>query len=96
MDGDLVATSAGWGVAKPDPAFFARVIEELALPAREIAYVGDRVDNDILPAEAAGMRSVWLRRGPWGVIQRLPDGVRPSLVVDTLDELVERIGEAWS
>jgi FMN phosphatase YigB (HAD superfamily) len=57
--------------------------------------VGDRVDNDVLPSIAAGMRAVWLRRGPWGVIQRLPERARPVLVVDTLDELVERIGEAW-
>ena len=44
---------------------------------------------------AAGMRAVWLRRGPWGVIQRLPDGTHPALTVGSLDELVERIGEAW-
>jgi hypothetical protein len=36
-----------------------------------------------------------VRRGPWGIIQRLPDGERPALVVDSLDELVVRIGEAW-
>jgi FMN phosphatase YigB (HAD superfamily) len=60
-----------------------------------VAYVGDRVDNDVLPAIRAGLRAVWLRRGPWGVIQRLPDDVRPALTVDSLDELVERIDEAF-
>jgi hypothetical protein len=33
------------------------------VPAREIAYVGDRVDNDIVPASAAGMFTVRVRRG---------------------------------
>ncbi|HJP71333.1 MAG TPA: HAD hydrolase-like protein, partial [Candidatus Limnocylindria bacterium] len=61
----------------------------------DVAYVGDRVDNDVIPAIRAGMRAVWLRRGPWGVIQELPDGVRPALMVSSLDELVERIGDAW-
>jgi FMN phosphatase YigB (HAD superfamily) len=67
--GELVATSTAWGVFKPDPAFFERVAAELAIPAGEIAYVGDRVDNDVLPAAAVGMFTVHLRRGPWGVVQ---------------------------
>ncbi len=85
------------GVAKPDLAFFVHALGLMGLPdPASVAYVGDRVDNDVLPSTAAGMRAVWLRRGPWGVIQRLPVGFEPSLSVDSLDELVERIGEAWS
>jgi hypothetical protein len=42
------------------------------------------------------MRAIWLRRGPWGVIQELPGGVRAALTISSLDELVERIGEAWA
>jgi HAD superfamily hydrolase (TIGR01662 family) len=66
---DLVATSEGWRVAKPDPAFFGRVAAELGLPASEVAYVGDRIDNDIVPAAAAGMVAIHVRRGPWGYLQ---------------------------
>jgi HAD superfamily hydrolase (TIGR01549 family) len=93
---DVIAMSEEMGVAKPDLAFFARTLERMGGPApADVAYVGDRVDNDVLPAMAAGLRSVWLRRGPWGIIQRLPERQRPALVVDSLDELVGRIGEAW-
>ena len=46
-----LATSAAWGVEKPSPAFFARIASELALPPAAIAYVGDRVDNDVTPAD---------------------------------------------
>ena len=89
-DGDLVATSADWGVAKPAPEFFARIVEELRLPPGEIAYVGDRVDNDILPAAEAGMFTVHLRRGPWGVIQAAwPEASRASVTVADLDEAVD-------
>lgn len=63
---DLIASSAGWGVAKPDPAFFQRVIDAAGEPPDSIAYIGDRMDNDVLPARAAGMVAVLLRRGPWG------------------------------
>jgi FMN phosphatase YigB (HAD superfamily) len=69
-------------------------------PPSEIAYVGDRLDNDITPAAQAGLFTVWLRRGPWAYVLRpgdpsptaapLPDGA-PSLTISTLDELVARL-----
>ena len=76
------------GVVKPDPAFFDRIVAELDLRAGEIAYVGDRIDNDIRPAQAAGMVAVLVRRGPWAWIQTgqgaLPETV---IVIESLTEL---------
>jgi FMN phosphatase YigB (HAD superfamily) len=66
VDLELIASSDRWGIAKPDPAFFERIARELELPPAAIAYVGDRVDNDIVPAAAAGMIAIHVRRGPWG------------------------------
>jgi FMN phosphatase YigB (HAD superfamily) len=63
---DLVATSAEWGVAKPDPAFFRCVIDAAPGRPEEIVYVGDHRDNDLVPAKAAGLRAAHIRRGPWG------------------------------
>ena len=85
---DLVATSAGMGVEKPDPAFFVWIAEALDLEPRAIAYVGDRVDNDVRPAAAAGMRAIFVRRGPWAFIQAI-DGapVEASATIDSLLEL---------
>ena len=94
VEADVMAMSEELGVAKPDPAFFARVAELTGAAPSEIAYVGDRVDNDVLPSVAAGMRAIWIRRGPWGVIGTLPPGTR-VMVVATLDEVVDRIGQAW-
>jgi FMN phosphatase YigB (HAD superfamily) len=92
---EAMGMSDAMGVAKPSPAFFARTLELLGSPdPATVAYVGDRVDNDVLPSAAAGMRAVWIRRGPWGLLHTDPDGVA-HLVVRSLDELVERIGEAW-
>jgi FMN phosphatase YigB (HAD superfamily) len=68
LPADLIATSGGWGVSKPDPRFFAEVIAAVPFPPGQIAYVGDRVDNDMRPARAAGLRTVYLRRGPWGFL----------------------------
>ena len=97
VEAEVMAMSAEMQLSKPDPAFFARALELLGSPPPgEVAYVGDRVENDVIPATEAGMRAVWIRRGPWGLIQQLPPGIVPALVVDSLDELVERIDEAWS
>lgn len=68
LPADLVATSAEWGAAKPDPAFFAHVIEVSPGEPHEIVYVGDHRDNDLEPAKAAGLRTAFVRRGPWGYL----------------------------
>ena len=68
LPADLLATSGEWGVAKPDPAFFARVIEVAPARPHEIVYVGDHRDNDLVPAKAAGLRAAFVRRGPWGYL----------------------------
>jgi hypothetical protein len=59
-------------------------VAEFELPAHEIAYVGDRVDNDVLPTVAAGMIAVHVRRGPWGYLQ---DGSAARVVVTSLLDL---------
>jgi len=94
VEADVMAMSGELGVHKPAPEFYSRSLELLGAEPREVAYVGDRLDNDVRPSAAAGMRPVWLRRGPWALIQAAtpPAG---TLVVDSLTELVERIGEAW-
>jgi FMN phosphatase YigB (HAD superfamily) len=85
---DFVATSDGWGVEKPSPAFFERIVEIAGADAVNIAYVGDRVDNDVLPAKNAGMFAVFLRRGPWGFVHAsLPEVARADARIDSLDEL---------
>jgi HAD superfamily hydrolase (TIGR01662 family) len=92
---EVMAMSAEMGIHKPAPGFFLEALRLMGDPPPEsVAYVGDRLDNDIRPAAAAGMRPVWLRRGPWAVIttDQPPPG---TLVVGSLTELAERIGEVW-
>jgi HAD superfamily hydrolase (TIGR01509 family) len=71
---DLVGSSARWGIEKPSPEFYARLVAECRVEPAQIAYVGDRVDNDVLPALAAGLVAVHIRRGPWGLLHDTPPG----------------------
>jgi HAD superfamily hydrolase (TIGR01662 family) len=68
LPADVTATSGEWGVAKPSPAFFARVLEVAQAPAERTVYVGDHPVNDVFPAKAAGLKAAHLRRGPWGYL----------------------------
>jgi HAD superfamily hydrolase (TIGR01509 family) len=86
---DLIGSSARWQVEKPAPEFFARIIDEATSDPAEIAYVGDRVDNDIEPALAAGMVAVHVRRGPWGYRHDPPAA---ALRIQSLDELPGALG----
>lgn len=71
---DMIGTSDDWNAAKPDASFFQAVIKATPCEPAEIVYVGDRVDNDLKPAKTAGMRTAFIRRGPWGYIwERHPD-----------------------
>jgi FMN phosphatase YigB (HAD superfamily) len=89
----MIATSDDWGVSKPDAAFFHTVARETPHRPEEILYVGDRLDNDIRPAVAAGFQAALILRGPWAIIQQDdPDAHRQATMrIASLAELPGRI-----
>jgi HAD superfamily hydrolase (TIGR01549 family) len=93
---DAIATSGQWGVAKPKPEFFDRVASLAPGIRSEIVYVGDHRDNDILPAYAAGLKTVLVRRGPWGYLWAGDPAVRAAATwtVDSLLELPDLLANA--
>jgi HAD superfamily hydrolase (TIGR01549 family) len=92
---DLIASSGAWGVQKPCPAFFARLIELANESPEAIAYVGDRVDNDVVPAADAGLVTVFVRRGPWAEVHaRWPAVERADIRVDDLTAAAQAL-IAW-
>jgi HAD superfamily hydrolase (TIGR01549 family) len=89
LPADVISSSASLGARKPDPVFFEKIVELMGCPASEVAYVGDRVDNDVLPAAAAGLVAVHVRRGPWGRLQPTPP--QAALGLDDLATLPEAL-----
>ena len=89
LPADVISSSASLGVRKPDPVFFEKVVELMGCRAGEVAYVGDRVDNDVLPAAAVGLVAVHVRRGPWGRLQPTP--LEAALGLDGLATLPEAL-----
>ena len=89
LPADVISSSASLGVRKPDLEFFVKIVELMGCRAGEVAYVGDRVDNDVLPASAAGLVAVHVRRGPWGRLQRTPP--EATLGLDDLASLPDAL-----
>jgi HAD superfamily hydrolase (TIGR01549 family) len=93
LPADLIATLDDWGVTKPDLGFFEKMIEVSPAGPAETLYVGDRLDNDIVPAARLGLRTALINRGPWAMIWRDDPAASqvPTLRVDSLGELPARI-----
>ena len=84
---DVVAASAELGVSKPNKLIFEKAIELAGVPAYNAVMVGDRLDNDIIPAKAMGMKTVWIRKG-LSIYQNIEFGKNiADWVVDTLSDL---------
>lgn len=95
-----VTTSDTWGISKPDPRFFEKVLETCRelLPGVEpgrVMYVGDRLDNDLRPAWEAGLRTAHIRRGPWGYVhaEHADLQAKTDLRMDSLAELPALLAE---
>ncbi len=85
---DVIGSSERWGVEKPDRAFFERAAACVGFAPREVAYVGDRLDDDVAPAAATGTFAVRIKRGLWAEVQAmLAEPVSAQAVVEFLDEL---------
>lgn len=91
---DEVRNSAELGVEKPAPEFFAAAAGLAGVAPQEVAYVGDRTDNDVLPAADAGMVPVLIRRGPWGYLHATRPEAARAHVIDSLLELPALVADA--
>ena len=89
---DLVTSSGELGAEKPSPEFYARLAVNAGARPEECVHVGDRADNDLAGAAAAGMTVVHLRRGPWALLHP-PQG---GYGISSLAELPPLLGELRS
>jgi putative hydrolase of the HAD superfamily len=57
---EFILTSSEYSVRKPNPLLFEMAAARLGVLASSIWFVGDRIDADVVGANAAGMTSVLL------------------------------------
>jgi putative hydrolase of the HAD superfamily len=79
---DHIVVSGDFGKGKPDPSIFEHAQLRLSLHKEEILMVGDNLMTDILGANRAGIKSVWINRH-----QKERNEVIPTYEIQHLREL---------
>lgn len=84
-----VISSADYGISKPDERLFTIALEKSGCPANNAVMVGDRLDNDILPAKKLGFTTVRIKQG-FAKDQIAPSELyKPTYEINNLTGLLE-------
>lgn len=82
---DVIAASAEENLSKPDLRLFRIALERANCSPANAYMVGDRLDNDIVPAITLGMKTIWVKQG-WGgmgsldILEKEPDIIISNFV----------------
>lgn len=75
-------------ISKPDIRFFLHYIKELGIDPENIIMIGDRLDNDIIPAKRLGIKTIQIKKGPYSILApRIPDEIPDYTIYDIIEIL---------
>ncbi len=86
---DLIIASAEEGIEKPDLRIFELALERANCSPENAVMIGDRLDNDIIPAKRIGLKTIWIRQGFGGMATPLTEEETPDCFINDLQELLE-------
>lgn len=86
---DVIAASAEEGIAKPDLRIFEIALEKANCKPQNAVMIGDRLDNDIVPANKIGMKTVWIRQGFAKYSTPKKEYEKADFSVDNLKEVLD-------
>ena len=86
---EVIAASAELGIAKPDPAIFEWALKKANCSPQNAVMVGDRMDNDMAPANHLGIHTVRLKRGLGAYHEPQSDNEMPEYTISMLAELLD-------
>ncbi len=89
---DIILTSAGCGIRKPDERIFQLALDFFGLPPEQTAMVGDTLEADILGANRLGTYSIWITRRA-----QVPEEgelkIQPQAIITALDQVPGLLAE---
>ncbi|MDE5804287.1 MAG: HAD family hydrolase [Lachnospiraceae bacterium] len=88
---ELVIASAEEGIAKPDKRIFEIALNRANCEPWQAIMIGDRIDNDIVPAKKLGMRTIWIKRGFYRYWNITREEEKADYEVNNLTEIFEFI-----
>ena len=87
---DLIIASAEEGVEKPDKKIFNIALSKASCNPENAVMIGDRIDNDIIPAKELGMNTIWIKQGFGKYWNITCENEIPDEEMNSLSELKER------
>lgn len=86
---DVVVASAEADCSKPDLKIFNLALEQAECKPNEAVMIGDRIDNDVLPAKQLGMKTVWVRQG-FAKYQSISNETeKPDFIIDSIGDILD-------
>lgn len=86
---DVVVASAEAECAKPDLKIFNLALEQAGCKPNEAVMIGDRLDNDVVPAKQLGIKTVWVRQG-FAKYQSISNETeKPNYIIDTIGDILD-------
>lgn len=86
---DVVVASAEAGWAKPDLKIFNLALEQAGCKPNDAVMIGDRLDNDIVPAKQIGMKTVWVRQGFAKYQIICNESEQPDFIIDSISNILD-------
>ncbi len=84
----IVISSWDCGVMKPDVRIFEAALLKTGCMPEEAVMVGDRLDNDVFPANRLGLKTVWIKNGFGGMQEPISEEYEPNFMIGSLNELI--------
>lgn len=85
----IIAASAEEGCAKPDPRLFRIALERAGCLPEEAVMVGDRLENDIEPAKALGMKTIRILQSNSRFQKVTTPSRQADYTIEEIDELLK-------
>lgn len=83
----LTISSAEEKLSKPDLKIFKLALKRAGCAAKSSVMIGDRIDNDILPAKMIDMRTIWVKQGFGGMAIPKSEDEVADYIVNSIDEV---------
>lgn len=94
LDKELLFITHAVGIAKSNPRLYERCVERTGAEPGQVMHVGDHPYHDVDAANAAGLKTVWLRGN--GKYSTLLPRSEPNHVIDEFVELRQLLRESYA
>ncbi len=79
-------------MGKPSIDFFQMALQDMGLPASQVAIVGDDIESDIGGGQQAGLMGILVKTGKYRESFVKASKIQPDLVIDSIADLPKMLG----